>query len=266
MTASKPKADLELYFPGEGVYPEKIPVRWVADALSAIHRLATPDIGAGPEDEGAMPPPIRLLSVLRGSAVFRCVAEHADSLVAQLRTTSRTLSDPERVANLGNVLPPLRRLSEIAAALKSPIIVRAPEHTRRVYAKFDAETYPRLSDTLLVRIKRSVSGNVQRVGGATSVRCVLRVPDSARLLYCDVANSEVARTLGPLLYQDVRVTGTATCLRTSWQIIELRIEEVVLPSRGSWTEALGALREAAGDGWDRIDDPERYLEEVSGSR
>jgi hypothetical protein len=162
--ARKPQADLELCFPGEGVYPERVPVRYLADVIAAIHRIAVPD---SDEEEGAAVL-IRLIDVRRGSAVFRCVAQESETLLSRLRIVAENLDNPEGADALGPALGPLRRLSEIAASLKSPVIVRRPGAVNGVVARFEPDTYDSVSRNLLVSGEKAVSGNVQRVGGATA--------------------------------------------------------------------------------------------------
>jgi hypothetical protein len=75
---------------------------------------------------------------------------------------------------------------------------------------------------------------------------------------------EVARKLGDRLYQEVTVQGTAKWLKSSWRIVAFTINDVRPLNQGSIGEAIEALRKVGGDGWDQIDDPDAYLEEVSG--
>jgi hypothetical protein len=247
------------------VYPERIPVRWVADVLAAIHRLATGETQDEEADEtGAAA--IRLIGIQRGSAIFRCVAEDGAALIPRLRAVSLGLRDPEKCEVLARALPSVRRLSEIAQSLSSSIVIRDPRNRDDVFARIEPGTYDSISRTLLVTGEKTLTGTVQGVGGATSVRCRLRVTSQPRLVYCDVASDAVARLLGTYLYQQVTVGGMATWVRSSWQILSFDIRTVTQPEVGSLVDAFNALRAAGGDGWDKIADPEGYLEELSGQR
>jgi hypothetical protein len=85
----KPEAQIEILFPD--VFPERVPVRHLADALSAIHQLATPDVA---EETGALS--IRLVDVRRGSAVFRCIADESDPRTEAPMPGSHTALDCSR--------------------------------------------------------------------------------------------------------------------------------------------------------------------------
>lgn len=262
MRARKPKPDLEIYFSGSEMYPEKVPVRSLADALSAIHRLAAPDNDDDETDIAS----IRLLDVRRGSAVFRCVVDEAQTLIPRLRQAAVSLQDPESSEAIGPALPSIRRLSTIASTLNSPIVIRNPDDREDVIAIIEPDTYEKLSETLLVKGDKSITGTVERVGGATETRCTLRVPGRQRLLYCNVGSDDVARELGNFLYQKVTVVGTAQWLRSTWDIVSFNIREIVQPDSGSLTEAFEGLRTAGGNAWDKVKDPEHYLTEQSGDR
>src|SRR5437879_6047752 len=70
----KPTAVFEAVFTGGGVYPEKMPLGKVSEALSAIKRLAMGEVfGAEDDDEDeAENEEVRLIDVQRSaSAVFR---------------------------------------------------------------------------------------------------------------------------------------------------------------------------------------------------
>jgi hypothetical protein len=259
MRIRKPEAQIEILFPD--VFPERVPVRHLADALSAIHQLATPDVA---EETGALS--IRLVDVRRGSAVFRCIADESDQLIRGLRSARLALSNPEQYANLALVLPSLERLSKIAKALNSPVVVRNPHDRDDVIARFEQATYDAVARQLLVGGEHSLDANVQRVGGATGRRCLLRVPGRSRILYCDVDSDDIARRLGTLLYQDVRVSGEGKWVNSTWDIVSFLIQRVDEPKAGTLAEAFDAIREAGGCGWDSVHDPDAHLQELRGER
>lgn len=262
MRARKPKPDLEIYFSGSEMFPERVPVRSLADVLSGIHRLAAPDNDDDEKDSAS----IRLLDVRRGSAVFRCVVDEADALIPRLRQAAVSLLDPESSEAIGPALPALRGLSTIASALNSPIVIRNPDDREDVIAIIEPDTYKKLSEALLVKGDKSITGTVERIGGAKETRCLLRVPGRRRLLYCNVGSADIARELGIFLYQKVTVVGTAQWLRSTWDLVSFNIREIVQPDSGSLAEAFEGLRIAGGDGWDKVKDPEHYLTEHSGDR
>src|SRR5947208_1240617 len=92
----KPIAVFELVFTG-GVYPEKIPIGKVTDALSAVKRLAAGEV-VSEEDEGEdeSEGEVRLLDVTRtSSAVFRFVGLSPKTTLDRLKQTGQFLSNPD---------------------------------------------------------------------------------------------------------------------------------------------------------------------------
>lgn len=250
--------DLELHFPGQNVRPESISIRLLADAIAAVMQLAAD----GREEESDLAT-IRLLAVKRGSATFQCVAPNAADLLKRLNLAGRLLRKPDVSDDLGAVIKPLRILSRIAASVGCPIVIRQFDGNH-ICAQIDADTYDVVSGSLLVHGHKTIAGNVQRVGGATERRCALRVDFQEHLLFCTVANERLARQLGQFLYQEVVVSGQATQLRQSWRIVDFRIDDVAPRGAGPLGDAFRALRDAGGDAWDRVGDPESYLEEYTG--
>jgi hypothetical protein len=119
---------------------------------------------------------------------------------------------------------------------------------------------------MIIKGETAITGRVMRVGGATLRKCGLRIASQHRMLYCTVATNAVARKLGQKLYQEVAVQGHAHWLKTSWKIVRFLIKEVYQPKLGKADEAISALRAAGGKAWDEVDDPESFLEEVTGER
>ena len=121
----------------------------------------------------------------------------------------------------------------------------------------------RVSKSVFVSGETTLIGRVQRVGGATKMRCALRVEGIERLLFCDVASQEVSRQLGAKIYQEVEARGIAKWFQRSWTVFEFRIESIGdAPARKPLREALEALRQAGGKAWESVEDPEGLLQEL----
>jgi len=262
MGNKKPQPVVEVYFGRSEIYPENIPVRSLADTLSAVYRLAV-RTEPGEEPESAA---IRLLDVRRGSAVFRCVADDGVAMLDGLRRAGRWLDSGAGLEELDYALLPLRRLSEVASALDCPIVIRNPADRTDILARILPGTYDSVANRLLVTGDKTIAGRVERVGGATESKCALRTPNRTRLLHCKVPDEDVVRRLAEHLYQDVVVHGVATWLKRTWSIVTFEIREVQQPRIGVIAEAFEALRDAGGDAWDDIADPRRFIEEISGRR
>lgn len=261
--SKKPEPHLEILFEGREIYPETIPVRTVADAISAINALARRENVDEDESEGKS---IRLLEIKRGSARFMCVADEPKEVVQHLRLVGKWLGRNDSIDKLGDSINPLRRLGRVASSLGSPIVIRNPKDGHDIIARIEPQAVEAITGKVLIKGEKELPGDVQRVGGATERKCALRVSFQSRLLYCTVDNEMVLRDLARFLYQSVIVRGTATWIRRNYHIVDFTIREVYQPHQGPITEAIEALRSAGGHHWDDITDPEGFLRSTSGMR
>lgn len=262
-----PEPTFEVRFVASHVHPEKMPLRAVSDALSAVQDLAC---GRDSFDTSHVPldKSIGLIDVKRGSAVYSCVAqaptEALDNLsrVGNLLATYGETLDPAMTEQLIVALSPIRSLSEIAKAIgcSVEIVVLKPE--RRQLLTIGEDDYTKLSKKLLVSGESSIYGKIERVGGATEMRCLMRIPGRRRLLYCDVKNRDLVRRLGQHLYENVVADGTATWLLRSWRVVKFTINGFSLPKFGNPTDTIHELRSAGMDAWDNIDDPGAFLKDM----
>ena len=270
----KPNPIFEVYFDRPGLFPENIPLGSLTTTLSAIRRLAAgsdvPEEEEEGEEEEKTPQPapeealIGLVQVKRGSCAYRFAAPAATTSLDHLKDAGRVLTNPENFRGEDFILRPVDLLSSVARRLDCSILVRSTEPDKAVLARVDRDSYQRISERLFLTGETAVKGYVERVGGATSRRCALRVSFQRRLLFCGVANNELVRQLGQFLYQYVTVRGEARWLRNSWRLVELKIKSVSRQTEGTIAGAFQALRDAGGSAWDGVDDPKSYLEEVSG--
>lgn len=267
--AIRPPPILEVRFEGPGIDPEKIPITMLARTFSAVHRLA-----AGPEAARRVgrntleqEEPLRLVKVKRGSAVFSLGGQPSPVVLDRLRETGKVLQEPETGGDKDYILNPIEQLSAIAKKLACAIILRDPRNnTNGVLARIESGSYQKIARSILVSGDTSFVGKVERVGGATARRCALRVPFQANLLYCRVESDDVVRKLGQHLYEEVVVHGAALWLKTSWRVVSFKVTAMSQPKQGSLKEAIRALRDAGGKDWDDVDDPQTFLEEISGER
>jgi hypothetical protein len=275
MRPKKPSPLFEVRFEGPGIYPETIPLRSLVTTLSAVQRLAAGNAPideeeAGDEKESEEEESLRLLDVKRGSAVFQISTPTSSDprpALHRLRLVGDFLEDREDEGeNIDYALSPIKELSATARSLNCTIALREARGDKHVLAVFQANSYESISKSFLVEGETSFVGTVQRVGGATGVKCGLRVGFQNRMLICLVPEKDVARTIGKSLYEDVVVHGTASWLKKSWRMVSFTIKSVTQPVQGSILEAFEELRGAGGKSWDAISNPAAYLREVTGER
>ncbi len=155
---------------------------------------------------------LRLLAVKRGSAAFQlgvpAGAEPRASL-ERIGSIGEFLAKREDVEGIDyDALRPIRDLSATARGLGCTISLRAAGRGRPILARIEPDSYESVAETLFVEGETSFVGRVQRVGGATGLRCGLRVDFQNRLLICKVTSKAVAQTIGKRLTRcEVQKTG-----------------------------------------------------------
>jgi hypothetical protein len=266
MTTKTPPEVFEVVFQGKGIYPEIIPFGTLSRSLSAVYTLAT---GTEPPEEDAADDEIReeairLLRVKRGSAVYSFCGPAPETPIQNLRLVGKVLAQPESIGSNDYMLSPVERLSKAARNLGCVIVVREAGKDGKVLARIEPTSFDNLSRTLFVDGDTSVSGEVKRVGGATKMRCALRVDTQHRLLFCTVVSEDVARKLGDCLYKQVVAHGRARWIKGTWRLHSFEVRDVHQLEQGSLNEAIDALRAAGAKDWDRVDDPQSFLEEITG--
>ena len=260
-------ATLEIRFDAAGLEPEKIPPRILYDALSAIQDLAsardswiTPRVA--PEKS------IGLIGVRRGSAIYECVSRDPSGAMKNLLKVSALLAatvipeGQEGTDELIAILRPIKVLSDVAKQVGCRLEISLGNRLKmEPVFTVQSDAYEQLSKSLFLTGETTVIGHVERVGGATEMKCLLRVPGRRRLLYCNLGNKQLARRLGEHLYQKIVAQGQATWLHRTWRIVQFRINDFSQPSLGDADEAISDLRNAGLNAWDKIADPESFVRE-----
>jgi len=157
---------------------------------------------------------------------------------------------------------PLKSLCDVAGSVGCSVQVRLLGRDTKELFSLQKDDYERISGRLFMTGETTVVGTIERVGGATGMRCLLRVPGRPRLLYCDVESQDLVRRLGQHLYEQIAATGTATWIHRSWRIHEFKINDFTQPRLGNLTESLKELRNAGLSAWDEVSDPENYIQEL----
>lgn len=257
----KPQPSFQVRLTGTGLVPERVPLRAFTDTLSAVQRLAS---GRSAEDESPHANPVSLLDIRRGSAVYECVAKDANFAVSRFESLGQMLGNPESAIDqdFDDTLSPLEELSGIARKLRCVIQIRKAIKPHNIIAEIDADAFRNVSQHLIVEGTTNLSGTIVRVGGATDMKCVLRLPMRQRLLYCNVANSDLLRELGKRLYQDVIATGHARWLQRTWWVYSFKVSGIEDKPKGKILAGLRAMYEAGGSHWDEVSNPEALIKEL----
>ena len=159
-------------------------------------------------------------------------------------------------------LRPIESLSNVARSIDCRIEVNLIGQQRPPFFVIEEDSFQRISGRLLLSGATTVVGTVERTGGATSMRCLLRVPGRRHLLYCTVESKDLVRRLGQHLYEQIAATGAATWIHRTWRIYQFTIRDFTQPQLGDPSEALGQLHNAGLKAWDRISDPGGFIREL----
>lgn len=262
--AKKP-ATFEVRFIGDGIGPESVPLRAVSDALSAIQDLAsgrdTFNRKSVPEDKT-----IGLVKVSKGSAIYSCVSKSPAEAKRNLSRAGKLLATPEDEKIdpdfLLSSLRPINTLSTIAKSVGGTVEIVSVNSKNKRLLTVTPDDYGRISNRVFLRGETTITGKVERAGGATDMRCLLRVPGRHRILYCDVESKDLVRRLGQHLYEPITATGTATWIHQSWAIYEFKIRDFTQPRLGNPLIAIKELRDAGLSAWDDIEDPSAFIEDL----
>ena len=259
-----PRPTFEIRLVGPDLAPEVLTLRSVNDVLSAVQDLASGrdpfELRCVPVDKG-----ISLSRVRSGSAVYACVSRAPTEARANLTRVGNILASAESgdIDDDGLIaaLRPIELLSEVAKTIKGKIEVALQKAAAPLFV-IAQDAFQHISNRLLLSGETTIVGRVERAGGATSMRCLLRVPGRRRGLYCGVADRKVVQRLGQHLYEEIVAVGTATWIHRTWRIYRFTIKDFSQPRLGNGREALEQLRNAGLKAWDSIPDPASFIEEL----
>lgn len=246
-------------------------MRILARVLQAVERLVTDRDTIDPESGATVPlapssAELHLLQVIKGSAVYRVAADKRHQVVDALKRTGLSLKSPSESEWSLSQLSAIEELSAIARSLHCEIQFLRDDGKgtgpASVLARIQPQTYSELAAGAFVRGNSTAIARIERVGGATEMRCGVRLasqPD--RMVFCDVATPELVRELGRSVYQRVVLTGQFTWVRSSWRIRHIDIEGALTLNHEveQRRRALQELRHVAGTAWRKIPDPSVFI-------
>jgi hypothetical protein len=245
-------------------------MRALTRVLNAVQRLIEHTEGEGPELEPAeeeeaahAAAPLHLIDVVSRSAAYPVAARDPREAIRIVTETGKTLRDPSGTDWDPEILSPIEDLSEVAKSLHCNIELRRPGKDGRVLARITPQSYEEMAETAFVKGESSVYGYLERIGGAVKRHCGLRMPSQpAKMIICPVQTEALVRELGRHVYQHVRVFGTVTWFRRTWQVKSVSVTGFEPSKSGSILRALERIYEAGGKAWDDVADAEGLLAEM----
>jgi hypothetical protein len=266
-TRRSSKPDFEIRVVGPGIRPMGVSVRALSRILNAVQRLIERTEEEEPEGEEKerveSASPLHLVKIASGSARYGVLSDTADTALATIEDAGKFLRDPAHSEWEPEVLSPIQRLSEVAKSLQGDIEFRRPGKEGELLATITSRSYDEMSREAFVTGDSTISGYLERVGGATSYFCGLRLPEQpSRMLICPVESESLVRQLGQHVFENVRVFGTVTWFRRNWRVRKIYVKSFEQPKEGSILEALNRVYEAGGKAWDDVEDVEGFISEM----
>jgi hypothetical protein len=225
----KPHPDFIIRLVGNDIKPWLVPMRTLGRVLGAVQRLVDQrdDLADEPEEENEAPieepvaeKTLKLLTITSKSAGYAVAAQNTKSTVALLRDTGIAIERPNAAQWHPATISSLDELSQIAKALECVIEFRSPGDKGHgdILAVIRPSTFGEVQQRAFVYGRTSVYGRLERVGGATAMRCGIHVHERVRMLFCRVASPELIRELVKHLYTEVVLNGDVTWYRFNSQI------------------------------------------------
>jgi hypothetical protein len=276
---TQPDADFVIRLSGGNVKPWRVPLRVLGRVLAAVQRLVDQrddlaDAAIGDEVEDDLVEPLdggtrtlQLLKVTAASAGYAVSSANRQQALAVLTETGRDIDAPDRAKWHPSAISSIDDLSQIARHLGCIIEFRKVGKGKSrgdVIAMIRPETSDEIRKRAFLHGFTSVYGKLERVGGATAMRCGIHVQGRPRMLFCNVATTELVRELGKCIYGDVVLTGEAVWYRYNNQLKSLTVTSFSPAKTESFSEIARQLREAGGNAWDAIPDPTAYIKEMRG--
>lgn len=273
----KPAPDFVIRLAGIDIRPWRVPMRNLSRVMDAVQRL----VEQQEEDDSVSPATtisrqglelnedrvLRLIDIKSGSAAYKVSVPNAQPALKLIGETGVAIKEPENFGWTQPTLSSLKDLSEVASSLGCIIELRLPGDKRGTFgdvlATITPSTFATVEVSAYIKGDTSVYASVERVGGATEMRCGIRLPSQPRkMVVCRVDGEELVRRLGQYIYQDIVLNGSATWLRHTGELKTMVIHNIEPPKSGSISDALRKIHDAGGDAWDAIPDPDAVFAEL----
>ncbi len=275
--------DFTIRLVGEGLRPGRVPARTLNRILSAVQRLVDQrdDWGAddwitnervdldqgedGQTDDQSRSSTLHLIGIKSTSAAYEIASMARERTLRLLHELGSGINAPADSGWRPSTISSVDDLSQVALQLRCTIEFREPSNDTslgELIAEIRPDTAAQISQGAFTYGHTSVYGRLEGVGGATARRCRIHVRDRPHMLFCDVATTELVRELGKYIYADVILTGAAVWYRSNHQLKTLNVCSFDVAKKESFTEINRQIRDAGGDAWDNIPDPDAYLREM----
>lgn len=243
-----------IHIDGPNVTPESVSLGDLVSLLSSVEAIVRELVGEDAKHDLVLSLPL----VERGSSVYKLWTNHPEETRFAIQEVEAALAANDVASLPVRVQKHLRELSHLAERYNG-IVEMYPDPSNK---KIVARIHPPGSQQptpLLLSGQTTIYGQLVRVGGSEpKARLELT---TGEVISCRVSR-ELAKLLGPRLYERIGLVGTATWDTTDWRIVSFVAHELLPYQDTPITLAFKALAEAAGpDAWTQPLDEEEEAEE-----
>ncbi|MSP47937.1 MAG: hypothetical protein EXQ95_01295 [Alphaproteobacteria bacterium] len=227
---------VEFRFKVDGLTPATLPMWRQAEYMRELARLL------GEKEH------VRFLDLEPGSAIFRQQVEHQAAPKVRARVLSLLAPDAS-----DDVMRPFRRLDQMLADDNAVGELRE-RNQRSVVVRFPGRDGTTAEIGPIVQ-EGSVSGELVWVGGEDRTAHA-HVRDGDVKIPCEVPR-DVAKQLGSLLFQNIRLSGKGRWKRNrngAWELLEFKATDFAKLSDATFREAVTQLREVGLGDWKNVPD------------
>lgn len=243
-----------------GVSPETLR----AGELAELLRIVEDAILGIAEQEGDVDADdlyISLQRINRGSAKLLFTANMPTLAWSAYFTLSTALA----TANIASIPRPaisaVQRMGHFATDHRIGIRFHRDLRSAAALAEIRPQSVGGLMALSMVSSETTLYGRLERVGGANPI-ARLRVSED-RVVSCQMSKA-LAKRIAPRLYEIVGLEGQAQYDMKNWSLVSFKATGILPYSETSIQDAVGALRNAAPDAWQGVDDVVGAVRELRG--
>lgn len=255
------KYRFEVYVTGDGISPETLKVKAIADYLVVVEEI----VAAVAEDER---PDLQLkrrgalgLTSLHGGSIRIAYTAQNPIVGVVLRKIGRVVDLEEWTSLSSDAIEKIQKLVKLNRTHNSIAEIRESQNDNALLAVFTPET--RVAGKQYIVGTTTLYGELLRIGGENSPTAQIRFARSTSLT-CDVKTTELASAMAERLYEAIGVRGTAKWDSDSRELKAFRVEELTEYRKTSLSSAFESLREVAGKYYEEIEDVNAFVAELRG--
>ncbi len=244
---------LQLRLNGNGVNPESLKAREVAELLDGLERAlyyVVQNQNPAIEEDDIY---ISLTDVVNESLGLNFTPK-LPLIIAGFLTLTRAIESNNYSYIPVRSIEQLQRIAKVAKRKKCNAEFKI---NNKVEAIIHLDSAIEVPATAYISGSTTIYAYIKRSGGADPT-VALRVNPNDNFIYVKTSE-EIAKELGKRLYTTVGLVGFATWERGTRQLIDFKIDQILGYRESTHENSFALLRDAFSPYWDNVDNPEEYL-------